>query len=148
MHRRSLLAIALLASLLTGVAQAQDRATPEDAKAMAMKAADYLKEAGAEKAFAAFNASGAPWHDRDLYVYVADPNCKILAHGAMPTLVGRTLDTLKDVDGKPIVQQAVAVKQAGWVDYKWQNPTSKAIEAKTTYVVHVGDYVVAVGAYK
>lgn len=148
MNRRSFIAAAVLTALVGRGAKALDRATPEEAKAMAIKAAQYFKEAGAEKAFTAFNAKDGPWHDRDLYVYVADPECKILAHGAMPALVGRTLDTLKDVDGKPIVQQVAAIKDAGWVDYKWQNPGSKAIEPKTTYVVRVGDYAVAVGAYK
>jgi len=40
------------------------------------------------------------------------------------------------------------VQDAGWVEYKWQNPVSKAIEAKATYVVRVGQYSVGVGAYK
>jgi hypothetical protein len=148
MHRRALLAAAILTSLPGAGALAQDRATPEEAKALAIKAAQYLKEVGAEKAFAAFNAGSGPWRDRDLYVYVADPDCKVVAHGTMPALVGRTLDSLKDVDGKPIIQQVVAVKDAGWVDYKWQNPATKAIELKSTYVVRVGDHAVAVGAYR
>jgi cytochrome c len=35
----------------------------------------------------------------------------------------------------------------GWVDYKWQNPITKAVSHKTAYAVRVGDYVVGVGAY-
>jgi hypothetical protein len=34
------------------------------------------------------------------------------------------------------------------VDYKWQNPESKALGPKTVYVIHVGDFLVCAGAYK
>jgi cytochrome c len=41
----------------------------------------------------------------------------------------------------------VLVADAPWVDYKWQNPVSKAVEPKTSYEIRVGDDVVGVGAY-
>ena len=47
-------------------------ATPDEAKAMAIKAAEYLKVVGPDKAFPEFDAKDGPWHDRDLYVYVLD----------------------------------------------------------------------------
>ena len=115
---------------------------------MATRAAQYLKDAGPETAFAAFDAAAGPWHDRDLYVFVSDPSCKMLSHGANRALIGKQLFNLKDVDGKPIMQEIVAVKEAGWVEYKWQNPVTKAIEPKMSYVVRVGEYSVGVGAYK
>jgi hypothetical protein len=40
------------------------------------------------------------------------------------------------------------VTDQAWLDYKCQNPVSKAVTPKTSYVVRVGDYVVGVGAYK
>lgn len=46
------------------------------------------------------------------------------------------------------MQEMIAVKDVGWVDYKWQNPVTKAIEAKATYMVRVGQLSVGVGAYK
>jgi cytochrome c len=148
MKRRSLLAFMMLTGLLGAGARADDRATPDEAKAMAIKAAQYLKEVGAEAAFPAFNAKDGPWHDRDLYVFVADPSAKILAHGVTPALIGKPLATLKDVDGKPFLLEIATVQDAGWVEYKWQNPVSKALETKATYVVQVGQYRVGVGAYK
>jgi len=129
-------------------ALAAGQATPDEAKAMALKAADYLKSNGPEKAWAAFNAAGGDFHDRDLYVTAEDNNCTVMAHGANAALIGKSLCALKDVDGKAFIQEFSNVKDQGWVDYKWQNPTTKAVEAKTTYVVRVGDYVVNVGAYK
>jgi cytochrome c len=60
-------------ALLALPAIASDRANPDDAKAMATKAA-FLKENGPEKAFPAFQAKEGEWHDRDLYVFVEDSN--------------------------------------------------------------------------
>lgn len=134
--------------LMAAAAWAVGQTTPDEAKAMAIKAAEYLKSAGPDKAFAEFDAKQGPWHDRDLYVYVMDNTGVMVAHGTNPGLIGKSLMEFKDVDGKPITQDELAVKDAGWVDYKWQNPLTKAVEPKTAYVVRAGDYVVVVGAYK
>ena len=137
------------ALLLAPAIWASGGATPDEAKAMAVKAAAYLQSAGPEKAFAAFDAKDdATWHDRDLYVVVQDSKGAIVAHGTNPGLIGRNVLELKDVDGKPFNHDIQAVKDAAWVDYKWQNPMTKAVEAKTQYNVRVGEYVVGVGAYK
>ena len=129
-------------------ALAAGQGTPDEAKVMALKAADYLKANGPEKSWAAFNAAGGDFHDRDLYVFAQDNNCNLLAHGANAALIGKNLSELKDVEGKTFIKDISGVKDQAWVDYKWQNPVSKAVEPKTTYVVRVGDYVVGVGAYK
>ena len=137
------------ATLLSApAAHAAGQATPDEAKAMAIKAADYLKSAGPDKAFATFDAKEGPWHDRDLYVYVLDNAGIMVAHGANPGLIGKSLMEFKDLDGKPITQDALAVKDAGWINFKWQNPLTKAVEPKTAYVVRTGDYAVVVGAYR
>jgi cytochrome c len=146
--QRILYLLLLLPMLLwVPAAWAAGQATPEDAKAMAIKAAEYLKAVGPEKAFAAFNAKDGPWHDRDLYVTVQDPNGVMLAHGTMPSLIGKSVINLKDVDGKPFEREMLAVKAEGWVDFKWQNPLTKAVEPKRQYLVWVGDYLIGVGAY-
>jgi len=143
------LLLVLMLGVLPGMtANAGDRGTPDEAKAMAIKAADYLRQTGPEAAFAAFNAKDGPWHDRDLYVFVTDAANKVHAHGGNVGLVGRDMTTLRDVDGEPIFVRIGAVKDAGWVEYKWQDPVTKAIEPKTTYVVREGEYTVGVGAYK
>jgi cytochrome c len=136
------------ALLLVPTVWAADRATRDEAKAMAIKAADYLTSAGPEKAFADFNAQSGAWHDRDLYVTVLDRNGVVDAQGNNPGLIGKTVITLKDVDGKPFIRDMVAVTDAGWIDYKWQDPLTKAVQPKTSYEIRVGDYVVGVGAYR
>jgi cytochrome c len=134
--------------LLPGSAALADGvATKEEAKAMAVKAAEYLKTNGADKAFPAFAAQGAPWHDRDLYVTVLNSQGIAVVHGNNPGLSGKSLIALKDVDGKAFISEMVTVADAGWVSFKWQNPVTKAVEPKVSYEIRVGDYIVGVGAY-
>ena len=128
-------------------AYAAGQATPDEAKAMAIKAADYLKANGPDKAFAEFDAKDSVWHDRDLYVTVQDSKGVMVAHGTNAGLIGKSVLELKDVDGKPFNRDTQAVKDVGWVSFKWQNPTTKAVEPKTQYIIRVGDYLVCVGAY-
>jgi len=140
-----LLVVSIL--LLAPVAWSADQATPDEAKAMAIKAAEYLKEVGPDKAFAAFDAKDGPWHDRELFVVVEDANGKMLAHGTNPGLIGRSVLELKDIDGKPFNHDIIAIKTEGWVNFKWQNPITKMVEPKQQYVVRVDDYLVQVGAF-
>jgi cytochrome c len=122
-------------------------ATRDEAQAMAVKAAAFLKANGPATAFPAFSAKDGSWHDRDLYVTVLDNQGVAVAHGNNPGLVGRSLIALKDVDGKAFIQDMILVADAAWIDFKWQNPVTKAVEPKTSYEIRVGDYVVGVGAY-
>jgi len=71
----------------------------------------------------------------------------MVAHGTNPGLIGKSMLDLKDVDGKPFNRDIQAIKDTGWVEFKWQNPLTKAIEPKTMYEVRVGEYIVGVGAY-
>jgi cytochrome c len=145
-----LLRAILFACLLLGTqAFAADTGTPDEAKAMALRAADLLRQGGPDKAFPVFNAKADPqFHDRDLYVMVYDETGKNVSHGANPALIGKDLLDLKDTDGKPLIREFVAIKDQAWVDYKWPDPLSKKIMPKTTYVVRVGQYLVGVGAYR
>jgi cytochrome c len=146
---RRFFALPLFASILLAATAtyAVEHATPEEAKALAIKAAEYLRSVGPEKAFAEFSAKDGPWRDRDLYVSVEDDKSVLKAHGAMPALIGRSMVDLKDVDGVSISGQIQGVKDVGWIHYKWMDPATKAVEPKTAYEVRVGEYVVGVGAY-
>jgi hypothetical protein len=128
-------------------AWAVGQATPDEAKAMSIKAAAYLQSVGPEKALPAFNAKDGAWQDRDLFVAVIDAKGVMVAHGSNPGLIGRNVLDLKDVDGKPFNRDWVGIQDAGWVSFKWRNLQTNAVEPKTCYVVHIGDYFVGVGAY-
>ncbi len=147
MKRLSSLVLLVTALLFAPAVLAAGQATPDEAKAMAIEAVEYLKSVGPAKAFPEFTAKDNRWHDRDLYVNVVDSKGMVVAHGNNPGLIGHSVLTLKDVTGKPFIQDFMAVKDAAWVDYKWQNPVTQMVEPKTVYVVRFGDYVVGVGAY-
>lgn len=147
MARILALAVALCMALARVGMGAAELATTDEAKAMAVKAADYLKAVEPDKAFAEFNAKDGPWRDRDLYVTVLDSEGVMRANGSNPGLIGKSLINLKDVDGKPFVAEILTVKETGWVSFKWLNPVNKAVEPKTSYWIRTGDYIVGVGAY-
>lgn len=134
-------------SLIPSLGWAAARATPDEAKAMAVKAAAYLQSVGPEKAFAAFNQPTGPWHDRELYVAVLDANGTMMANGSNSGLIGKSVMQLRDVEGKPFVRELLATKEAGWVEFKWRNPVTKAVQSKEQYEVKVGNYFVGVGAF-
>jgi cytochrome c len=126
--------------------------TAEEAKAMVVKAVAYLKEVGAEKAFAAFNdPTSKDFHNRDLYIFVREMDGNTVAHGANKGMIGHTSLELKDADGKLYNKEMIELAQAkgsGWVDYRWVNPMDKKIEQKSSYIEKVGDYVIGAGFYR
>jgi cytochrome c len=126
-------------------ALAQDHGSLKEAQAMAEAAAQHLEKNG-EAAFADFN-DGNAWHDRDLYVFVFGPDGTCLAHGANAKMVGQNVIDHTDAEGTPFIENIVAVKGSGWVDYKFANPQTGEIAAKRSYVVQIGDNRVGVGAY-
>jgi cytochrome c len=144
--------VALISGALALPARAADKAGPNDAVAMVKKAVALIKSDGKEKAFAAFSdPANKDFHDRDLYIYVYDLEGLSLAHGTNPKMVGKNLLNMKDVEGKPMISEMVKVakeKGSGWVDYKWPNPVTKAIEGKSGYVERVDDILVGSGVYK
>ncbi len=145
------LVFALFALALSGSASAADRGSADEAIAMVKKAAAYMRENGNDKAFAAIgDTSNKAFHDRDLYIFVYDMKGYDVAHGNNPKMVGKNLLDMKDSDGKAIIRSFIDVaktKGSGWVDYKWPNPVTKAVESKSAYIEKVGDLIVGCGIY-
>ncbi len=137
---------------LLGVAQAQERATKEEAKAMNDAAFEHIKKVGAERAYKDFTTDKANWVKKDLYVLVYDSKGVALAHGANEKLVGKNLSSLKDANGVLIVagMVALAAKGGGWYDYDWVDPLTNKITAKSTYARKQpnGEGFIGVGVYK
>ena len=66
-------------------------------------------------------------------------------------MVGKDLIDVPDADGKLFRREIIELaktKGKGWVDYKYKNPTSGKVEAKTTYIQLVDDVVLEAGIYK
>jgi len=146
--KRTLFAFLLVsAPSFASSVSAAGMATPDEAKAMAIKAAEYLKSVGPGTALPEFSDKDGRWRDRDLYVFVDDSKGVMVANGTNPGLIGKSVLELRDVDGKAFHHDILAITDAGWVDFKWRNPVTNAVEPKTTYEIRVGDYIVGVGAY-
>lgn len=145
-------ALSLSMFAMSSTALAADKGTPDEAVAMVKKAVALIKSDGKEKAFAAISdPANTTFHDRDLYIYVYDLNGVALAHGNNPKMVGKPLIGLKDNEGKPMIKEMVDLakgKGKGWVDFKWPNPVTKAVEAKSGYIEKVDDMLVGSGIYK
>ena len=136
----------LVAVTLSAGALSADGGTRDQAKAMAEKAAAHFREVGGATAFADFMKP--EWKDRDLYVIAIKNDGMMQANGGVPATVGRNNLGMRDVDGKLITQSMLAVKEAAWIEYKWKNPVSNAVENKATYTIRVGDdLIIGVGAF-
>ncbi len=151
---RRAFAVGLLALMIGLVgsfgARAEDSGTLDEAQALLQKAVAEIKAVGKEAAFAKFNSHEGGFIEKDLYVFVFGLDGMTLAHGGNPSMVGRNLAGLKDVDGKPFMQDMMDLAKnagGGITNYKWLDPKTKKIEAKRSYIVRIDDYFVGVGAY-
>lgn len=144
------LLIAILVNFLL-VSFAFAGGTAKEAQTLVEKGMAYIKANGKEKAFAQFTDTKGKFIDRDLYIFVVDFKGLTLAHGGNPKLVGKDMSELKDSDGKFFIKAFIELaktKGSGWVDYKWQNPVTKNIEPKSTYIQRYEDYFLGCGIYK
>ena len=126
-------------------------ASQKDAKALVEKAAAFVKANGKDAALKEINVAKGQFDKGELYVFAYDMSGKIIAHPKNPKLIGKDLLNVPDPDGKLFRKEIVDVaktKGTGWVDYRYTNPETKKIEAKTTYVVKVGDVILCCGTYK
>ncbi len=145
------LAFLFTALCITHASIAQQRPTPNDAIALVKEAVLYLNKNGKEKAFAEFSNPKGKFVNGELYIVSTGLDGVVLAHGANAKLIGKNIYDIKDMDGKLFVQEQIKVattKGSGWVDFRWSNPVTKAIEPKTVYVERVGDLLLAGGIYK
>jgi len=145
-----LAALTLAAVACTGAAWAGN-ATKDEAVAIVKRAVATVSTLGADKAYAEFSAPGGKWVDRDLYVLVFRLDGTALAHGINPKQIGMNLMDRKDIDGKEFIRERMElakVKPTFWQDYKYQNPLTKKIEAKTSYCERQADTVICAGVYK
>lgn len=143
-------AAALALSPALGLADEQ-RAAPNEAKALLSKALAHIKSVGKDKAFADFMTKPGPFVDRDLYITVFDLNGKTLAHGANARLVGKDNINMQDANGKYHVKERLEIAKAkgkGQQEFAFLNPMTKQIEAKLMFFERMDDIVVACGSYK
>jgi cytochrome c len=134
-----------------GSAAAEEFASSDEAVAFVKKAVALYKAEGKDKAFAAFQDANGAFQVKDLYIFVQDVKGNMLAHGKNAGLVGKDLSGLKDADGKLFVQEMMKLAAgpgSGWVDYKWANPATKKIQAKSSYIEAADGMFFGAGIYK
>lgn len=130
---------------------AEDRAKPEEARAMLAKAVAHVKAVGKDKALADFMQKPGPWVDRDLYITVFDMTGKTLAHGANSRLVGKDNINMQDANGKFHVKERLEIAKAkgkGQQEFAFLNPMTKQIEPKLMFFEKIDEIVIACGSYK
>jgi len=141
--------IGIVAMTMLGTAIAQGlAATPEEAQAMADKAAALIAAQG-DKAFPAISDPNGEFHKGELYVVVIDRQGVVRAH-INSKLVGVNMWESADPDGVKFTQQSwksTDQSPTAWISYKFTNPETKRIEPKKAWVHRVGDYVVQSGVY-
>jgi cytochrome c len=148
MFRRNLVLCSFLVAGLVMPLQAETKA---EAEAMVKKAIVFAKAQGKDKALAEISKPGGSFTKGALYVFVYDLQGKVKAHGQNPKLVDKDMLEAKDPDGVFYVKERIALVKAkgkGWQDYKFNNPTSNKIEAKTAYVELYEDLIFGCGVYK
>jgi len=130
-----------------------EHANEAEAQEMVKKAVALIKSAGTEVAYKTFTEHpGGAFKDRDLYVYVYNFEGDCLAQGANAKMVGKNFYELKDVDGKELLKDQVAMvktKGSGWYGpYRFNNPVSNKIETKRVFCTRgAGDTIVCAGVY-
>lgn len=125
--------------------------TEKDAIALVEKGAAFFKASGKDELIKHINAKDAAYVQGPLYLTVRDAKGVILANPVNAAMIGKDLVDVPDADGKLFRREILDLaksKGKGWVDYKFRNPTSGKVEAKTTYIQLVGDVTLEAGIYK
>lgn len=147
---KGVLALAASMAFATNVFAA-DAATADDASALVKRGVAFVKANGKDKLIAEVGNPKGQFVNGELYLSVWDTKAKVLAHGANPKMVGKSIIELKDADDKYFMKEIVAKAAnpgSGWVDYKWVNPVSKEMQAKSAYFEKVDDIILSAGYYK
>jgi methyl-accepting chemotaxis protein len=124
---------------------------PGEAMELVKKASQYFKTHGKDKAFKEFNNPRGMFTRGELYIFCNDLKGVTLAHGQNAKLIGKNVFDLKDIEGKYFIKemtQLAEAKGSGWVDYKWKNPATGDVLAKSTYCMRAEDVVLGCGIYK
>lgn len=124
---------------------------PADAIAIVEKGLSYVQKNGKDALIKEINNKNPDFIKGDIYLYVRAMDGTVLAHPINPKLIGKNMITLPDGNGKFFRKEIIELAQTkgkGWVDYRYNNPVTKEMEDKSTYLVRSGDVILEAGIYK
>ena len=149
MKIRTLVCAAILVPAMAAMAPswAAESGTAEQAKAMLEKAVAEVK-ADEAQALEKFNAAEGDYKMADLYVFCADAKSgEMTAH---PTLMGKNVNTIVDVNGKKLGEEMATTAKEGTIaeiDYMWPRPGTTEPVEKHSYYTIAGAQLCGVGFY-
>lgn len=147
MFRR--IALALLVVLVAGVVIAGERGTRDEATSLVDQGFTLLEEKGVDELIRIVNLREAPFTDRDLYLFVIDPDGHIVAHGYDESRIGLHANDLYDGDGQPYgsLFLKLADEKGRWLDYRTHDPLTGKTARKSTLVRKKRGYILGCGVY-
>ena len=128
-----------------------ESADAKAAKAMMVRAVEYMDQHGTAALIEKVNAAAPEFHYGEHYVFVMDNTATIVAHPINPAWVGVGDETGRDADGNPFFAQMVAAAAENpdgtWFNYRWPNPVTGEVATKSSWVVMRDDHLIGVGIY-
>ena len=142
------MAVGLAACSGPGIPPPSGRGGQDDAEALVGRSVSAYDTNG-PVVFTEISSPSKMYVDRDLYVYVIDPNRRIVASGYDPRLVGTDATLLVDASGTPIIDTMLvkADEDGEWVDYYWMDPISNTKVRRSSYVVLHDGYLFSSDSY-
>ena len=121
-------------------------------------AADLVQREG-EAAFTEFAEKGSRWFTDEFYLFIYHIDGVCAFHAANPSLIGKNLMYLSDMNGKPVIRFITDIglqpeeDASGWVFYFWEEQTQLNPAWKTAYIRKVvapdgKTYLVGSGRYQ
>ena len=131
----------------SGMALADDKATPKDVYDLVIKAHEVIKALG-DDGLVAFNDPKGEFVYKDTYVFVQKCPDQVVAHPfVLDQLKGR--DLRKDYPFIELICEGAKNPNGTWVEYQWPKPGETNPSRKVTFVVAVEGtpYQVVAGIY-
>ena len=103
---------------------------------MVDQAAALIENKGRDS-FEVLRDKKGPFYFMDTYIFVTSPEGTELVNPAQPTLEGRNLSDLKDLNGNSLVKNEIDLameKGSGWLEASWFKPGTNTPSPKMTYV--------------
>lgn len=98
-----------------------------------------IRDRGEQAAFAELHDPSSGFLFYNAYVFVLDSEGILLVNNGFPENETKNLIGLRDIDGKPFVQEMLQVPlgSSAWIHYKWPKPGDSRPSAKSSFVRRV-----------